>query len=273
MLASLNLPDAYLPHELQLVDGAPDIEGLRSLLSVFRSNVALRSLVISDPYKQIVLPMLEEIGPAAAECGSVNLISKRDGKLIGENLDGEAFALSVEKEADYSFRRRSMVFFGCGGLSSAIAMRLSHELSRVALVDINVERAEALARRLQDKNPRLKTYVSDRSEELKLRSYDIFYNGSGLGKHGANENTLMFTPLHAFDELPDDGIAFDANYTPWETAFIRRFASMGYRTMNGFFHMVAFSGLHLSKLTGKNVSYELVKDMGGFAIPQDSAWQ
>lgn len=274
VLAALSAPDIYIPHELPPLGGEPDFDGLRALLSVFRSSTGLKTLVVSDPFKHAIIPMLDSFTPQAREIAAVNLVTKSpDGKLIGQNLDGEAFVLAATKELGITFDRRAMVFFGCGGVSSAVATRLAPSLSKAALIDVEFEKAIELREKLLAINPKLRVFVADRSEELDLSGFEYFYNGTGLGKNGANENSVLLTPLHAFDELPERGVAFDANYTPWETAFLRRFASMNYRLLNGFSHMIAFASMHLSMITGREVSYELVREHAQFAVPSARAFQ
>src|SRR5262245_50406781 len=72
--AKLKLPDIFVPHELPLVGGQPDVDGLKALLAVFRSSPTMRSLVISDPFKQVAISFLDALEPRARQIGAVNLI-------------------------------------------------------------------------------------------------------------------------------------------------------------------------------------------------------
>jgi len=270
VFAKLELPDLYVPHEIAMTNGGPDVESLRALLQVFRSTPMMSSIVVADPFRRFVVRYLDELEPQAQEVGAVNIIWKREDRLVGGNLDGDAFSLGVKEESDISFTKSAMVFFGCGSLSSAVALRLAPKLSTVALIDIHLARAEVLGRKLSRRNPKLRIFLADRSEELDLKDYEIFYNGTGLGMISNNDNANLLTPLHAFDELPTSGIAFDPIYTPWESAFLRRFSAMGFETINGFSQMVAFTSLHLSRVTGREVSYALVRELADFVMPSDS---
>lgn len=256
----LGIRHSYVPQELPLLAGEPDMEGLKNLVQVMRQSSALQSIVVSDPYKQLIIPLLDRLTPTAEACRAVNLITRMGSELVGDNFDGRAFRLGVEKSYGVSFRRHSLALFGCGGVSSAVALELCQDLSRIGLIEVAPDRAEQLAERLRRVNPRLKVEVLDRSAELDLRRFTLFYNGTGLGKYGPNENASLLMPLHLFDQLPEEGIAFDANYTPAETAFLSRFASLGFPTVNGFSHMLAFVSLHLSQLLHREVSFELVRE-------------
>ena len=140
VLSSRSVPDIYIPHELPAQVGEPDVDGLRAMLSVFRASPALRTLVVSEPYKYVIMSLLESLDPRATEIGAVNLVTKRENKLIGDNLDGLAFALAVQKELGISFDRKAMIFFGCGGISSAVAINLAKRLAKVALIDVSFDR-------------------------------------------------------------------------------------------------------------------------------------
>ena len=270
IFSKLELPDLYVPHEIALTNGGPDVESLRELIQVFRSTAMMRSMVIADPFRRYVVRYLDELEPQAQEVGAVNMVWKREDKLVGGNLDGDAFSLGVKEESNISFSKSSMVFFGCGSLASAVALKLAPKLATVALIDIHLARAEVLGRKLSRRNPKLRIFFADRSEELDLKSYEIFYNGTGLGMISSNSNAHLLTPLHAFDELPTSGIAIDPIYTPWESAFLRRFSAMDFDTVNGFSQMVAFTSLHLSRVTGREISYRLVRELSDFVMPSDS---
>lgn len=259
--AALKVPDMFVPLELPPLNGGPDVEGLRVLMELFRSSPSLQSLVISGSFQRLITPLLDRVEARAQEIGFVNIVRKRGTEVVGDNLDGEAFLLGVQHDLGLSFHKKSAVFFGCGAISSAVSMQIAAGLTKVALVDTQFDRAQILAEKLRAKNPRLKLFLSDRAEELNLRDYEIFYNGSGLGRQGYDLNACLLTPLHAFDELPKQGYAFDASYTPWETAFLRRFMSLDFETLNGFSHMVAFSSLHLSMITAREVSYSFVQNL------------
>jgi shikimate 5-dehydrogenase len=51
----------------------------------------------------------------------------------------------------------------------------------------------------------------------------------------------------------------DANYTPWETLFLKQMAEQGFKTLNGFSHMLAGTTLHLFHISKKEVGYAEIK--------------
>lgn len=259
--AALRAEAFYLPYELPHKVGRPDLAGLRHLLDHFRHNPRLLTLVISDPYKQLIRLSLDELTPGAEQAGAINLVYKRGSNLAGDNLDGEAFCLGVRHETGYDFTNRRMVFLGCGGVSSAVAAKLAPLVSEVMLIDIDLVKAEGLQQRLRFINRSLSLRVAERTGGMDLKDYEVFYNGTGMGKYSQDSASLDRTPLLEGDVLPTTGLAIDANYTPWETKFLRELRARSFGVLNGFSHMIGFVTLHLSFILNREVEYDLIKDL------------
>lgn len=262
-MAALGIPGVYRPYELPRRDGEPDHDGLRALVDTFARSPMLQTLVVSDPYKLAVGALLDRLDASAERVGAVNLVVKEGGVTVGCNIDGEAFALGAAEERGLDFAGRRLFCFGCGGVSRAVALALAPHLAAVGLTDLDARRAEDLRRRLRTVAPSLDVAVLDRAEPLDLRAYDVLYNGTGLGKHGADPGALARTPLDPADHLPAAGLAVDANYTPPATRFLEALAARGFDTLNGYSHMFGFTALHLSRIAGRPIPYATVRALAG----------
>lgn len=74
-------------------------------------------LNVTIPYKRDVMPLCDEIDPAAEAIGSVNTIVRcADGKLVGYNTDIDGF-LYMACRAGYLPVREKVVILGSGGAS------------------------------------------------------------------------------------------------------------------------------------------------------------
>lgn len=62
------------------------------------------------------------------------------------------------------------------------------------------------------------------------------------------------------DIFPASGLAIDANYTPWKPLFLQQMKNHGFQTLNGFSHMLGSTLLHLSKISGNEISYSEMKN-------------
>ena len=64
-------------------------------LGTFMIRKEFRAINVTIPYKQDVIPYLDEISDTAREIGAVNTIVNRDGCLYGTNTDAPARTLSA----------------------------------------------------------------------------------------------------------------------------------------------------------------------------------
>lgn len=134
----------------QLVDlaqpGAGE-EDLPNLVKAMRA-IGFAGFNVTFPYKQAILPLLDELSDEAQAMGAVNTVVNVDGRLVGHNTDGSGWAWGFRRalpEADLS----RVVLLGAGGAGSAIAdaaLRLG--VGHLTVVDIDPARIEALAAKL-----------------------------------------------------------------------------------------------------------------------------
>lgn len=261
IFASTNVKHIYLPAEIARINGLPNIDEFKKLLLFFRNNDSLITLVISDPYKIVSTSFVDVLTDNANKIGAVNLIYKKNGLLIGDNIDGEAFEMGFKKEVENIEIFKSMFFFGCGGVSSAVAVAMSSRLKSIGLISIHRQSSEALYNRIKDCNKKVHVRIYSRDTNLDLRDYDVIYNGTGLGKYSNDPSSIEKSPLENMDYLPKTSLAIDANYTPWETRFLHDSRLQGLSTLNGYSHMLAFVTLHLNRTLGLALSYEDVKNI------------
>lgn len=78
---------------------------------------------VTMPYKETVIPYLDELTPIAQELGAVNTIIRRDGKLIGSNTDYAGFLAMVEKSGLSPSGKKCLVL-GSGGASKVVQVVL-----------------------------------------------------------------------------------------------------------------------------------------------------
>jgi len=116
-----------------------------NLPAAVRGAVAMgfRGFNCTIPHKVAVVPLLDELTPAARAIGAVNCVALRNGRLLGENTDGKGFLQSVQTLGPVSGKRA--VLLGAGGAARAIGVELL--LAGVAEITI-VNRSETRGREL-----------------------------------------------------------------------------------------------------------------------------
>ena len=86
-------------------------------LAPFLHRKDIGGLNVTIPYKRDVMPLCDEIDPAAEAIGSVNTIVRcADGKLVGYNTDIDGF-LYMACRAGISLSGKKVVILGSGGAS------------------------------------------------------------------------------------------------------------------------------------------------------------
>ena len=160
------------------------------------SKMKLSGLNVTIPYKESVIPFLDELTPQAKAIGAVNTIQFKDNKLIGHNTDTIGFSQSI-----YPFlnERNKALILGNGGASKAI---------QYALKTLNIEYKIVSRKSTFD--------YSDISSKT-VGYYDIIINTTPLGGYPK----ITDFPQLPYKELNENHLLFDVIYNPTESTFLR----------------------------------------------------
>lgn len=191
----------------------PQIEDLPEILA---SNLDLKGLNVTIPYKQKVIKYLDEISPEAKAIGAVNVISiKRHGKnttLKGFNSDVIGFTKSIEPMLE-PLHQKALIL-GTGGASRAI----DYGLKSLGLQTKFVSRT---------KKESAITYEEVTPDIIK--EYNVIVNCTPLGMY-PKADTFPQLPYEAMD---NHTILYDLIYNPDETLFMKKGAQYGANVKNG----------------------------------------
>lgn len=130
---ALGLDFTYIPFAVTDVEGAA--RGMRAL--------GIRGLGVSMPYKQAVIPLLDELDPVAERIGAVNTIVNNDGRLRGYNTDWIGAVRALEEVTQLGGAR--VLLLGAGGAARAVAFGLAERGARVTVANRDLEKARRLA--------------------------------------------------------------------------------------------------------------------------------
>jgi shikimate dehydrogenase len=140
-----------IPYVYRLLDTDRMRPPLSEVSDILRcaEDLGFSGLNVTFPYKQVVLPLLDELSPAARSVGSVNTIVFRDGRRFGHNTDMWGFAESFRLGLPGA-RRRHVLLLGAGGAGAAVAHALLESgVERLSIADPETGRAQVLADRLR----------------------------------------------------------------------------------------------------------------------------
>ncbi len=194
-----------------------DIDSIDKLSTVLDEHPTLVGLNVTIPYKQVVMPMLDEIDEDAANIGAVNVIkiTHRNGKryLKGYNSDIIGFTDSLRKLIVGKAIEKALVL-GTGGASRAIVAGL-HKLG---------VKTQLVSRKSGDG---VITY-SELNAEI-MRAHRIIVNTTPLGT-SPNVDTAADIP---YEYITPEHVCFDLVYNPEVTKFMSLCAVQGAIVSNG----------------------------------------
>ncbi|MCO7514492.1 shikimate dehydrogenase [Pseudomonas guariconensis] len=189
-------------------------------------HTGFTGLNITYPFKQAILPLLDELSEEARGIGAVNTVVLKDGKRVGHNTDCLGFAEGFRRGlADVA--RHQVVQMGAGGAGSAVAHALLGEgVRRLVLFDVDSARAQALVDNLQARfgNDRavLGTDLADA-----LATADGLVNTTPVGMAKLPGTPVPVELLHARLWVAE------IIYFPLETELLRHARALGCRTLDG----------------------------------------
>lgn len=207
---------------------------------------------VTYPFKQAIMPLMDELAPSAQAAGAVNTVAIRDGRLIGHNTDMPGFRDSLLAGLPGAALGH-VIQLGAGGAGSAVANALlSLGVARLELVDPDAARAGALATDLAARYPHARVLVTPLAQ-LDTMPADGIVNATPIGM-AAKPGT----------PIPADAIAAhhwlaDIIYFPLETELLRVARSKGCRAINGIGMVVGQAALALGIITGHTPDAERMK--------------
>jgi len=207
-------------YQLIEVAGA-DAAGLSLMLEGVR-RLGFAGVNVTFPYKEAVVPLLDELAPAAATMAAVNTVVVRDNRLIGHNTDTTGFARAVAPLLAAS--GNAVAVIGTGGVGKAIAFALaSLEVTDLRIFDSEPARAEKLAGLLaKHGGARVAGSVEDA-----LAGATGLVNGTPVGML-PNRDTPVPASL-----LRENLWVADAVYSPLITPLLAAAKAKGARIMTG----------------------------------------
>ncbi|BAU94825.1 quinate/shikimate dehydrogenase [Corynebacterium suranareeae] len=201
---------------------------LKTLLDAAIS-LGFNGLNITHPYKQAVLPLLDEVSEQATQLGAVNtVVIDAEGRTTGHNTDVSGFGRGME-EGLSNAKLDSVVQVGAGGVGNAVAYALvTHGVQKLQVADLDTSRAQALADVINDAVGREAVVgVDARGIEDVIAAADGVVNATPMG--------MTAHPGTAFDVscLTKDHWVGDVVYMPIETELLKAARALGCETLDG----------------------------------------
>lgn len=198
---------------------------LSSAVDVLRSCFAGFNVTI--PYKELIIPFLDEIDDAVKACGAVNTVENRDGRLIGHITDGLGL-LSALRRGGIETNQANVIILGGGGAARVAGYEFLVRGGRVTFAVRSKEKGSQLARELADTQPDHATRISVCSLSDIPGTFDIMINCTPVGMYPH----IDAMPV-AKDAVSRCKAVFDAVYNPRTTQLLCCANQLGIPTVEG----------------------------------------
>lgn len=193
-----------------------EIPDIGDLMQIISENPNLCGLNVTIPYKEQVIPYLDEIDENAKKIGAVNVIKfiqgKNSLKFKGYNSDIIGFCDSIKPFLN-PVRNKALVL-GTGGAAKAIYQGLLN----LGITPTYVTRT---------KRDGMLTY-GDLTTEI-MAEYKIIVNTTPLGMYPHVEEC----PNIPYQHLTSEHLCYDLLYNPDVTLFMKRASEHGAEVKNG----------------------------------------
>ena len=186
-----------------------DIDKINKIKGVFNQSVG--GLNVTIPYKEEIIPFLDEISGAAKEINAVNTIQFKDYKIIGHNTDVIGFRNSIEPLLKPHHKKA--LILGTGGASKAV---------KYVFKELNIDF------KVVSRSDKADFTYEDLNKEI-LSEYLIIVNCTPLGTFPNIEKS----PNIPFEAITEKHLAYDLIYNPEKTTFLRKAESKGAIIKNG----------------------------------------
>ena len=186
-----------LPIRSCFVVGNPD--NVEMLIKAFREDPLYIGGGVGSGFKDKVAPFLDDLDESAKAIGSVNVIEKREGKLIGHNTDGKGFVNGLLAEYPDCIAGKKVVILGAGGTALPIAYEMAQNSSteivdtgEIVILNRTVAKAEKIAKLISRyANAR---FGGEEAIGKELSDADVVVNTSNKGAQ-PNEMYSAFAPM------------------------------------------------------------------------------
>ena len=143
-----------------------DLQHIEELKLVLQKNKSLNGLNVTIPYKESILPFLDELSPEAQQIQAVNTIKISNNQLVGYNTDAFGFMKSLfpilEKQHTHA------LILGTGGVSKAVA---------------NALKSMGIEYRFVSRNPQQQNLAYADLDETIIQEHQLIINCTPVGTH------------------------------------------------------------------------------------------
>ena len=244
-----NTNGVYLAWEVDEVELAETVANIR--------RYQMYGINLSMPYKEQVIPYLDQLSEEACLIGAVNTVVNREGTLIGYNTDGKGFFKSLPS---FKISKKRLVLLGAGGAAKAIlAQAILDGVSQISVFvrSSSMEKTRPYLEKIQNATGfRVDLFALEDVQDFQdsITQADLLVNATSVGMDGSSQ------PIPTSIILPEKLLVADVIYQPFETPFLKWARNQGNQSINGLGMLLYQAAEAFELWTGKE-------------MPTDQIWE
>ena len=244
-----NTNGVYLAWEVDAAELAETVANIR--------RYQMYGINLSMPYKEQVIPYLDQLSAEACLIGAVNTVVNREGTLIGYNTDGKGFFKSLPS---FKISKKRLVLLGAGGAAKAIlAQAILDGVSQISVFvrSSSIEKTRPYLEKIKNATGfRVDLFALEDVQDLQdsITQADLLVNATSVGMDGSSQ------PIPTSIILPEKLLVADVIYQPFETPFLKWARNQGNQSINGLGMLLYQAAEAFELWTGKE-------------MPTDQIWE
>ncbi|MDR1452813.1 MAG: shikimate dehydrogenase [Candidatus Margulisbacteria bacterium] len=207
-------------------------EELAAVLHKLRQDPDCAGANITIPHKKAAAALADELDRGARECGSVNTLVCRAGRLVGYSADGAGYLAGLRAD-NIDPGNKNIVLFGNGGAAQSIIPVL-----------------RPLAKKL--------TIVARQDTRPDIGAADIVINATSVGMSPRVDATILPEP-ELLAQIHSGQIFSDIVYAPRQTLFLKNAAARGAVIHEGWKMLLWQGALAFELFTGQPAPVEIMQ--------------
>lgn len=229
-----NIDAVYIPIKAENIEESLD----------FAEEVGINGISVTFPFKETVLPNLNQISEHTGEIGACNTIVRENSEWHGYNTDAPGFSRALLEFLDREdLRKMKIAIIGAGGASRAITHAVFSLGGKACIFNRTTDKARELAQHYN-----FKWATLDAGNQILLESFsDVIIQTTNVGMTpNAEGDPIDFYAFNGHEAV------YDVIYTPEKTRMLKRAEKAGCKICNGYTMLQYQAYLQYKLFTGKD---------------------
>ena len=204
--------------------------------------INIRGFNVTIPYKEKIIPFLDNIDPLAKKTGAVNTVVNDKGFLRGFNTDVIGLSRMIKEDGNFDINGKTVMIVGAGGAARAAGISvLSEGANEIYLLNRTRSKAERLTQDWRKLYPGVHIEggpLDPHFYETIIKDVDLLIDTTpiGMSPHVDAKPVIDSRYLHS------NMLVIDLVYNPEETTLLKTAKESGIQTLNGM-AMLLYQGI------------------------------